>query len=215
MRLTPYGKDHHVTGIARLRIELEEMQAPVFRRVEVPLATRLDALHVVFQVAMGWEDYHLYEFQIGRSVRYGLPDAGWDDADLRSVEKATLSHLLDQAHNGNTFHYIYDFGDGWLHTVKLEAVGDVDPDVTYPRLIEAEGRCPPEDCGGPGGYAHYLDAISDPDHEDHQEMIDWRGPGFNPKRVDEDAIQSAFALLGAPKRGRRKAGAGKKKKPRQ
>ena len=128
------------------------------------------------------------------------------------MKKATLSHLLVHAKQGETIHYIYDFGDEWLHTVRLEAVGDADPDVTYPRLLAAEGRCPPEDCGGAGGYAHYLDAISNPDHEDHQEMIDWGGPGFDPKSVDEDAIRNAFALLGAPKRGRRKAGAGKKKK---
>ena len=212
MRLTPYGKDHPVTGIARLRIELEGMDDRVIRRIEVPLAMRLDALHLVFQAAMGWENYHLYEFRIGRSVRYGIPDPGWPDAGLRSAKKATLSHLLVHAKQGKTIHYVYDFGDEWLHTVRLEAVGEADPGVTYPRLLEAEGRCPPEDCGGAGGYAHFLDAISDPNHEDHQEMIDWRGPGFDPKIVDEDAIRNAFALLGAPKRRRRKAGATKKKK---
>ena len=117
-----------------------------------------------------------------------------------------LADLIDKAGRNSTFDYLYDFGDNWLHTVTLEAAADAAPDVTYPRLLEAHGRCPPEDCGGPDGYVHYLEAISDPDHEDHAEMVEWRGPGFEPEIVDEDAIRNGFAALGAPKRRRRKQG---------
>ena len=111
------------------------------------------------------------------------------------------------------FLYTYDFGDDWLHTVTLELVNDADAEVAYPRLLDAEGRCPPEDCGGAGGYARYLEAISDPRHEDHEEMVEWRGPGFDPKVVDEDAIRRALAALGAPRRrtaGRKKVAGGRK-----
>ena len=192
--------------IARLKIKLTEQSIPVSRRIEVRLDTRLDDLHVVLQVAMGWENCHLYEFQVGPSIRYGVPDPAWEDAGLRSAKNATLADLIDKTGRNNTFDYLYDFGDYWLHTVRLEAAVDAAPDVTYPRLLEAHGRCPPEDCGGPGGYVHYLEAISDPNHEDHAEMVEWGGPGFDPGIVDEDAIRNAFAALVASKRRRRKRG---------
>lgn len=209
----PVRKDLTVTEIARLRIVLEGMDDPVFRRIEVATATRLDRLHDVLQAAMGWENYHLYEFGVGRFIRYGLPDPGWPDPDLRSVRRATLSRLLDQAGPDGSFHYTYDFGDDWLHTVTLELVNDADPEVAHPRLLDAEGRCPPEDCGGAGGYARYLEAISDPRHEDHEEMVEWRGPGFDPMVVDEDAIRRALAALGASRRrtaGRKRVAGGRK-----
>ena len=49
-----------------------------------------------------------------------------------------------------TLRYLYDFGDGWEHTIKIERMTEPEPGVAYPRLIEAAGRCPPEDVGGPG-----------------------------------------------------------------
>ena len=112
--------------IARLKIELDEMEHPVLRRIEVPLAIRLVDLHPVIQVAMGWENYHLYEFRVGRTVRYGIPDPDWPDSGALSVQKATLADLLAHLKRNETFHYIYDFGDDWLHTVALEALGEAD-----------------------------------------------------------------------------------------
>ena len=192
--------------IARLKIRLVGQGIRVSRRIEVQLATRLDDLHLVFQYAMGWENCHLYEFQVGRSRRYGFRDPLWEDPGLRPAENAALSDLIGHLGRDRTFDYVYDFGDHWLHAVRLETTADCDPDVTYPRLLEAHGRCPPEDCGGLGGYAHYLEAISNRDHEDHEEMVEWRGAGFDPGIVDEQAIRNAFAVLGARKRGRRKRG---------
>ena len=71
--------------------------------------------------------------------------------------------------------YLYDFGDGWEHTVRVERVTDPIPGITYPRLIEAVGRCPPEDVGGPPGYEEFLAAIADPTHEQHAENLQWVG----------------------------------------
>ena len=190
--------------IARLKIRLMGPGIRVSRRIEVRLDTCLDDLHLVFQAGMGWENCHLYEFAVGRAIRYGVRDPWWEDPELRPVENATLSELVEHLGRDGTFHYVYDFGDNWQHAVKLEATADADPNMTYPRLLKAHGRCPPEDCGGPGGYARYLEAISDPDHEDHTEMVEWRGPGFDPGIVDEDAIRNAFAALGPAKRRGRK-----------
>lgn len=186
--------------IARLAITLDEVKPPVRRRLEVPLAIRLDRLHRVFQIAMGWENYHLYEFRVGRDTAYDVPDPDWDSpgSGSRPAAKATLADLLAHART-KTFKYIYDFGDDWQHTVKLEALAAPDPQTAYPRLLSAQGRCPPEDVGGPWGYAEYLEAMADPRHEHHAEMVEWRGPDFNPNAVDEAAIQRQLARL-APRR---------------
>ena len=186
--------------IARLRIILDKVKPPVRRWVEVPLSTRLDRLHNIFQIVMGWENYHLYEFRIGREVAYGVPDPDWDlpGSSPRPANKTMLASLL--AHTGNkTFKYVYDFGDDWLHTVKLEGLAAPEPQTTYPRLLAAKGRCPPEDVGGPWGYAQYLEAMADPDHELHAEMVEWRGPDFDPNAVDEAAIRKRLYRL-APRR---------------
>ncbi len=186
--------------IACLKIDLDEMEPPVLRRIEVPQAIRLDDLHLVIQAAMGWENYHLYEFRIGRIVAYGIADPDWPESGTLSANKATLADLLEHLGRNKTFHYIYDFGDDWLHTVKLEALVEADSKLTYPRLVTAQGRCPPEDCGGPWGYGHYLKAIADPDHEDHDDMIDWRDPDSDPNTVDEAAIGKALAKLAKSRR---------------
>jgi hypothetical protein len=182
--------------IARLTIALDEMKPPVRRRIEVPLAIRLDRLHQVFQVAMGWENCHLYEFRVGRDIAYGIPDPNGDllGESSRPANRTTLAQLLAQARN-NTFKYVYDFGDDWQHTVTLEAIGAPEPEVVYPRLLSAKGRCPPEDIGGPWGYAEYLEAMADPNHERHAEMLEWCGPDFDPNTVDEAAIRKQLNRL--------------------
>ena len=186
--------------IARLAITLDTVKPPVRRRIEVPLAIRLDRLHRVFQIVMGWEDYHLYEFRIGRDIAYGVADRDWDfpGSSPRPANKTTLADLLARTRN-KTFKYVYDFGDDWQHTVKLEALAAPEPQTTYPRLLAAKGHCPPEDVGGPWGYAEYLAAIADPKHERHAEMVDWRGPEFDPSAVDEANIQKQLDRL-APRR---------------
>ena len=94
-----------------------------------------------------------------------------------------------------TFKYVYDFGDDWQHTVKLEAIAVPEPEAVYPRLLSAEGRCPPEDIGGSWGYAEYLEAMADPNHERHAEMLEWCGPDFDPNAVDEAAIRKQLNRL--------------------
>jgi hypothetical protein len=184
--------------IARLKITLDSVEPTVMRRIEAPVDIRLDDLHLAIQMAMPWENYHLYEFRVGRTLSWGIPDPdvhGFspDDEQLDAA-KATLADLLDQA-GRKAFKYVYDFGDDWEHSIKVEAIAEGAAGVAYPRLIAAQGACPPEDVGGPWGYADYLEAIADPKHKCHAEMIEWSGPGFDPAVVDETAIQKSLAAL--------------------
>src|SRR3546814_12020562 len=76
---------------------------------------------------------------------------------------------------GKTFHYLYDFGDGWEHSVKIQGIAPADPQGSYPRLLEATGMRPPEDSGGPWGYADKLEALTDPAHEYHEAALEALG----------------------------------------
>ncbi len=178
-----------MSEIVRLKIKLDHVKPSVFRWIEVPRTLRLDHLHGVLQIVMGWENSHLWELRLGRDIAYGIPDLDWPDDQPLAANKATLGSLLKQMGRAKTFRYVYDFGDNWVHTITVEARGKADPGSTYPRLVTANGACPPEDCGGPWGYARYLKAIADPDHEEHDDMIDWRGPGFDPAAVGEVEIR--------------------------
>ena len=179
-------------SIARLHVTLDDVKPPVRRRVEVPLAIRLDRLHLVLQAAMGWTNSHLYEIR-ARDVGWGLPDPDFGDGPL-DARKARLVDVLEDV-GTKTLKYLYDFGDGWEHTVKVERIADAVPGVAYPVLLDAAGRCPPEDVGGSWGYAEFLDAIADPAHENYAEMKEWAGEDFNPKTVDVEALADDVAAL--------------------
>ena len=167
-------------AIARLKVTLDDVKPKVLRRIEVPADIRLDRLHLTLQAALGWTNSHLYEIR-AKDVRFGLPDPDWPDGPL-DARKARLIDVLEAA-GTKTLRYLYDFGDGWEHTIKIERLADPEPNVAYPRLIEAAGRCPPEDVGGPWGYADLIEALEDPDHERHAEMREWVGEGFDPRKL--------------------------------
>jgi Plasmid pRiA4b ORF-3-like protein len=187
--------------IARLEITLDDVEPQVLRRIEVPISLRLDRLHLTIQVAMGWTSSHLYEIR-ARDIGWGIPDPDWRDGPL-DARKARLVDVLEDT-GAKTLHYIYDFGDNREHTIKIERLADPIPGTLYPRLVEASGRCPPEDVGGSPGYEEFLAAITDPNHERHAEMIEWTGfDSYGPTEVDFEAINVELASLA--KRWNRKA----------
>ena len=167
--------------IARLKIALDDVTPTVLRRIEVPFNIRLDRLHLAIQAAMGWTNTHLYEIR-ARDVGWGIPDRDWGNGPL-DARKARLAAVLEDV-GAKTLRYLYDFGDRWEHTIKVERLIDPEPGALYPRLIEASGRCPPEDIGGPWGYAEYLEAIGNPKHERHAEFKEWLAEDFDPNFVD-------------------------------
>lgn len=85
--------------------------------------------------------------------------------------------------------YLYDFGDDWQHEVIYE--GLVEPsemDRRYPTCLDGAGACPPEDCGGVGGYEDVLVAIRNPKHPDHKERREWIGGSFDPNAFDPASV---------------------------
>jgi len=180
-------------AIARLKITLDDVKPQVLRRIEVPLAIRLDRLHLVLQATIGWTSSHLYELR-AQDVGWGIPDPDWGDGPL-DARKARLIDVIEDL-GTKTLRYLYDFGDGWEHTIKIERIGPPVPGILYPRLLDAVGRCPPEDVGGPWGYEEFLAAHRDPKHERHAEFAEWMEPGtFDPADVDLDTLDREVQAL--------------------
>ena len=175
-------------AIIRLKIVLDDTDPPIWRTIEVPAAITLKDLHRVIQAAMGWEDEHLFEFQLGRG---------------RAANRTQLAELA--VARIRRLGYLYDMGDSWQHTLRIEKTLDADPATAYPRLIGGAGRCPPEDCGGIPGFYNFLDAMADPSHPDHDDMVDWHGDSFDPADMGRTEIERRLARIAA----RRKPGSGK------
>ena len=177
--------------IAHLEVTLDDVKPPVPRRIEVPLTIRLDRLHLALQAAMGWTDSHLYEIR-ARDVGWGVPDPDWGGGPL-DARKARLVDVLEES-SAKTLKYLYDFGDGWEHTIEAGRIAEAVPGLAYPRLTEARGRCPPKDVGGPWGHADVLEAITDPEHERHAEVAEWIGGPFDPDVVEAEEHAQALAV---------------------
>lgn len=178
--------------IARLRISLNDTDPEIWRVVDVPLTASLKMLHDIVQAAMGWENYHLWEFETG-DRRYGLPDPEWPDDELAAAKNIKLGALIERGVREMT--YTYDMGDNWEHAIAVEAVRPGDPDVKYPRFIDGARRCPPEDVGGAPGYENFLEAIADPDHEEHGELRQWYGGPYDPDDIDELITKRRVAAI--------------------
>ena len=157
----------------RLRVTLREVVPRVERVIDVPAGITLDELHNVLQAAIGWTDSHLHQFRTDDSV-YAVPIEDWDENDEVDEHGVRLSTLPTH------FVYAYDLGDNWQHDVKVLGRGG-----NQPGCVGGEGACPPEDCGGVGGYADLLETLADPRHPEHESMRAWTGDRLRP--FDQDA----------------------------
>jgi hypothetical protein len=182
------------SSIYQFKVTLKESDPPIWRRIQVPDCT-LGELHEILQVVMGWEDCHLHQF-IVRGEYYGPldpEDASWD-MEIHDEEEISLSKIAKMGRKVR-FTYEYDFGDSWQHEIVLEKTLEPEPKVKYPRCIEGERACPPEDVGGVWGYAEFLEAIADPKHESHRDMKEWIGGRFDPEKFSADEVNEELRNL--------------------
>ncbi len=171
----------------QLRISLMGPTPTIWRRLLVPGGIKLAKLHSIFQAAMGWEDYHLHSFEVGEN-RYWIPDPN-DEMDGIDDASVTVAEVIpDRAR----FFYEYDFGDSWRHEVVVESIDPVALVLKFGVCLDGQRACPPEDCGGVGGYAMLLEAIADPDHEEHDDYMEWLGRYFNPEEFDLAATNAVL-----------------------
>lgn len=135
---------------------------------------------------MGWTNSHLNHFKIGEQP-YGDPllmQENFEEFGYQDSTTTKISDILPKTGKEFRFRYEYDFGDSWNHEVLFEGVVRADSKVKYPLCLEGARACPPEDCGGVWGYADFVEAIQNPDHEEHEEMLGWVGGRFDPEEFN-------------------------------
>jgi hypothetical protein len=144
---------------------------------------------------MGWDGFHLHEFVIGQQ-RFGPPnqeDDAFGGSSIASERTARLFSVLGRAKAKAM--YTYDFGDGWEHQIVVEKCLAPEPGRAYPTCLAGERHGPPEDCGGVPGFYNLLEAISDPEHEEHESLMDWLGDSFDPEDFSVDEVNRRLAWL--------------------
>lgn len=174
-------------SIYQIKITLNGSKPPIWRRVLVSNNTTLTELHKIIQAVMGWWDYHLHQFTID-GEEYGDPSYDdFGDMGIKNEKKYRLKQFVQS--EGFKFRYEYDFGDSWLHDLLVEKIIPKEKGVDYPVCIKGKGACPPEDVGGVWGYADFLEAIANPEHDEHDSYLEWIGGAFDPAAFDLDEIK--------------------------
>jgi hypothetical protein len=130
--------------IYQIKVTLEGIHPPIWRRIQVPGNLTLPQLHAVLQIAMGWTNSHLHGFRVGKQFyTEPNPDYGYGGAGRAAGSVEQIAPAV-----GARFVYEYDFGDSWEHALVVEQILPPDPGVAYPRCIDGKRACPPEDVGG-------------------------------------------------------------------
>jgi hypothetical protein len=174
-----------------LHIQVVGIEPPIWRKIVVPGAISLHTLHKMLQVVMGWENAHLYLLRLTinkKTMLYGLPDPDWESADMHIRDSRRTKLDVTVWADWLKLTYEYDLGDSWMHQItieKIEQLADdpVDEDAFWitPRCLAGERACPPEDVGGIGGYALFLEAWQNPTHPEHERLRQWVGASYDPE----------------------------------
>lgn len=176
-------------SVYQLKVTLLHSRPPIWRRFQVESDVTLQRMHRILQVVMGWTDSHMHGFRVPEPGHRGAKRRfrPIEDTDERITR---LGDLLRRPKDRVV--YEYDFGDGWEHEIVLEEVVPRSTCARYPIVLTGRGACPPDDVGGIPGYYHFLEAIKDPKHPDHDDMVEWGDDDFDPARFDAQAVNRAF-----------------------
>jgi len=174
--------------VYQLKITLRGSKPPIWRRVIVPATFHLYKLHQVIQAAMGWDDSHLHQFII-EGEYYSIPSPD-DWEPVIDERRYALSRIAP--YEMMKFVYEYDFGDSWEHIVLVEKILPAEAGRQYPICIKGKRACPPEDVGGVWGYENFLEALGDPDHEEHESYLEWIDGEFDAEAFNLEAINIAL-----------------------
>ncbi len=195
-RRTPSGE---APQMYQLKVTLPHLS--VWRRLLVRGDASLALLHAAIQVAMGWTNSHLHQFIIGKNTYSDArmdEDMGFGGPPVLNEGKFTLMQVAPK--EKAKFIYEYDFGDSWEHVITVEKIHGPDAANKGVALcVDGACACPPEDCGGIGGYLDLLDIIRDPKHEQYEYMLEWLGEGFDPESFDMGRVNTYLRKLKWPR----------------
>lgn len=172
----------------QIYIELQEIEPKIWRRIELNPNIFLDDFHRIVQTAMGWTNSHLHEFVAGRrrfapaefEVERAVDSRRFKLTDILNLERPMIT-------------YEYDFGDGWMHTIKLEKINLLDKKLSNPVCISGARCCPPEDVGGISGYQQMLEVLKDPDNDEYESYKEWLGYIYDPEYLNPEDITKSLS----------------------
>jgi hypothetical protein len=175
-------------NIYAIRVTLRYIDPKIWREFLVPDNYLLGGLHEVLYRVMGWGGYHLHSFHFGSGFKktyYSVRAMVEQSTDMRDEDSVMLRDLLNR--KDKTFTYEYDFGDSWLHEVRVMKILPFDATVRLPICIAGARACPPENCGGFPGYANILRALKKAETQEDRELLDWLG-AFEPERFSVEKV---------------------------
>ncbi len=180
-------------NIFQLKMSLMDIKPKIWRRFFVNSNISFHKLHEIIQKVMGWDNYHLYSFSINR-IRIELPDEeGYSEYSSENSRKVKLNEYIKG--EKQKINYLYDFGDSWEHEIIVEKILDSLPEnvVHIPYCIDGERACPPEDCGGIGGYERVLELLSTGKDSwgEAEELKEWLGD-WNPEEFSVNEINKSL-----------------------
>lgn len=179
------SKSRYSKSICIYQLKITLFETPIWRRIQVKSDIKLAKLHTIFQIVMGWQDYHLHMFTIDGKM-FGMPDEEFEE-DVIDDKTIRLSQVI--VYEQQQFKYEYDFGDNWQHKIAVEKIiPTANPIITYPICLAGAMACPPGDCGGITGFAEFLEAIQDPENEEHERMLEWVGGVYDPLGFDINMV---------------------------
>lgn len=164
-------------------ITMREIEPPVWRRLLIPTGITFYRFHKIIQAAFGWQDYHLFCFEL-EDREICIPD---DEYPHPLPQHNAKRVKIDEVLPGKPeMAYAYDFGDGWEHQVIVEGteVLVVEKPIAF---CLAGARCrPPEDVGGVGGYYDFLEIIADAKHDEYDDMLAWAEKDTGGRKYDPE-----------------------------
>ena len=144
--MAPESANAKAPRVYQLLVTLNDIDPPVWRRIQVSGNATLYRLHLIIQDVMGWENYHLFEFKIN-DVDYGEPDPEDDWYVVKNARRYKVGQLLRDTIE--RFQYTYDLGDNWEHDIVVEQVRLQRQERGTRRSWMARA-CPPETAAAPG-----------------------------------------------------------------
>lgn len=183
--------------VLQLKVTLREIRPPIWRRLLFPAHRTLADLHHAIQAAFGWEESHLHVFEV-MGQDYGPPDPE-EEVEARD-EKVVIARF--GLRPKMKMHYTYDFGDSWVHDIAVEKVMVPEAPIEDPSCLGGRRACPPEDCGGTGGYEHVVEALQDPTYPEREDLVAWLGEKWNPEEFCLDEANARLKARFTPARTR-------------
>jgi hypothetical protein len=188
----PSRKPSTPASIYQIKITLQDLRPPIWRRVQVRSDISLGELHQIIQTAMGWTNSHLHLFLI-QGIEYGEPAPEYD-WEVKDEQKVKLNRVITG--EKFKFRYAYDMGDSWEHEILIEKILPAMPEVPrYGICITGKRACPPEDCGGTWGYSQLVETLRDPTHPEYESMLEWVGEEFDPEAFNVSEVNEALRQL--------------------